>query len=476
VERGIDKRIVSRKIFTVAIKRHENESDNQMKRRQFMFLRAVFLTAWLGTWLFLRPAWGDDHAARMTWWREARFGMFIHFGLYAIPGRGEWVQENEQIPVEEYAKLADQFKPNFGPDGWAATAKAAGMKYMVMTSRHHDGFALFDSKAGDFTSIKTAARRDFVAEYVAAVRKAGLHVGLYYSPLDWRFPGYFNPDLQLKSAEAMREQYHRQVEELLSNYGQIDVLWFDGGEADWLSFGGDWKGSKWVKRPQDQHYRGRFSWEHDKVYAMLRRLQPQIIINGRADMSEDFHSREGDGALGDFDDQHPWELCTTLAGAWGYQPNKSPKSLKTCIQLLAKVAGRDGNLLLNVGPRPDGQIDPPQVQRLHEVGEWLRKYGESIYATRGGPFLPGDYGASTHRDKTIYVHILKWPGDKLTLPAISAKIVRASALTGGKTAFTQTEHGIEISVPPADRSEMDTVIALHLDSSADEIQPVSLDR
>jgi alpha-L-fucosidase len=399
---------------------------------------------------------------RLQWWREARFGMFIHFGLYAIPARGEWVQWNEQIPVNEYAKLANQFRPESGPDLWVAVAKAAGMKYMVLTARHHDGFSLFDSQASDFTSTKTAAHRDFVAEYVAAARKAGLRVGLYYSPLDWRFPGFYFPDLQRENAEAMRTQYHRQMRELLSNYGTIDVLWFDGGEADWLNFGADWVGAKWVKRPAGKHYRGGFNWEHDKVYATLRQLQPQIIINGRADMPEDFHSREGDGALGDFDADHPWELCTTLAGAWGYQAGKSPKSLKDCVQLLAKVAGRDGNLLLNVGPRPDGQIDPPQAQRLREVGAWLDKYGESIYGTRGGPFLPGDYGASTHRDKKIYVHVLNWPTGNLILPAIPAKILRASTLTGGTATFSQSDTAVEVNVPAEQRNEMDTIVVLEL--------------
>jgi alpha-L-fucosidase len=266
------------------------------------------------------------------------------------------------------------------------------------------------------------------------------------------------------------------MQELLSNYGTIDALWFDGGEADWLNFGGDWVGAKWVKRPKDKHYRGGFNWEHDKVYATLRRLQPQVIINGRADMPADFHSREGDGALGDFDAEHPWELCTTLAGEWGYQAGKSPKSLKDCIQLLAKVAGRDGNLLLNVGPRPDGQIDPPQAQRLAEVGAWLAKYGESIYATRGGPFLPGDYGATTHRDKTVYLHVLKWPADKLVLPSIPAKILRVSLLTGGTVTFTQTDAVMEISVPAEHRNEMDTIVVFELDRSADEIKPVALKR
>ena len=419
-----------------------------------------------------QPAKVEDQA-RVNWWREARFGMFIHWGLYAIPGRGEWVQWNEQIPVGEYARLADQFKPkDFNPDSWAELAKAAGMKYTVLTARHHDGFALFDDGANPFTSVNAAAHRDVVGEYVKSVRKAGLGVGLYYSPMDWRFPGYIFPDLQRDSAEAMRAQYHRQMETLLSKYGKIDVLWFDGGETDWLNFGANWKGASWAKRPEGEHYQGGFSWQHDKVHTMLRRLQPEVVINGRADMPEDFRSREGEGALGDFDNQHPWELCSTLAGAWGYQAGKMPQPLDHYIGLLVNVVGRDGNLLLNVGPRPDGQIDPPQVERLREIGAWLAKYGQSIYATRGGPFLPGAYGASTHRDKTIYVHVLKWQGDKLVLPAIPAKVVRAKTLTGGKASFVQSARGVELSVPAAGRSDIDTIIALELDSPAGTIKPV----
>jgi alpha-L-fucosidase len=445
-----------------------------MKRPAFIFRWTVCLAAGLGLCQTFSPAQAGDQDTRIQWWRDAKFGMFIHFGLYAIPGRGEWVQWNEQIPVNEYAKLAGQFNPtNFTLDSWAELAKSAGAKYVVLTSHHHDGFCLFDDGTNTFTSVKSAAHRDFVAEYVKAVRQAGLHIGLYYSPLDWRFPGYILPDIQHQSAEAMREQYHRQVEELLSNYGKIDVLWFDGGETDWLNFSGDWIGAEWKKRPKNQHYHGGFNWQHDQVYTMLRRLQPDILINGRADMPEDFHAREGYGALGDFDNQHPWELCVTIAGAWGYQPNLKPKPLKDYIQLLAKVAGRDGNLLINVGPDRNGRIDAPQAESLREIGNWLGKYGESIYATRGGPFLPGDWGASTHRDKTIYVHVLKWPGDTLVLPAIPAKIVRASALTGNEANFVQSDKGVELSVSVAVRDEMDTIIALQLDSSADAIQPLN---
>jgi alpha-L-fucosidase len=419
----------------------------------------------------------EQHQTRLAAWREARFGLFIHWGLYAIPARGEWVQWNEQIPVEEYAKLADQFKPaNFDPNAWVAAAKAAGMKYMVLTTRHHDGFALFDDPGSDFTSVKTAAHRDFVADYVKAARAGGMLVGLYYSPLDWRFPGFYFPDLYLKNAEEMRDQYHRQMRELLSNYGKIDILFFDGGEKNWLQFGGHWvSGARWEKRPPGQSYQGRFSWQTDQVYAMLRELQPGVVINGRADMPEDFHSREGDRALGDFDADHPWELCTTLAGgAWGWKAGAPIKSLHDSVQLLVKTVGRDGNFILNVGPRPDGQIDPPQVQRLKEIGDWLAKNGESIYATRGGPFLPGTYGVSTYRDQKIYVHVLDWKGaTKLLLPAIPAKVGRTSSLTGGEATVSQTDQGIEITVPISSQNDTDTIVVLELDQPASRIKPVA---
>jgi alpha-L-fucosidase len=415
--------------------------------------------------------------ARIAWWREARFGLFIHWGLYAIPGRGEWVQWNEQIPNEEYAKLAGEFNPqHFDAAAWAQIIRDAGMKYAVLTARHHDGFALFDDPGNTFTSVSTAAHRDFVAEYTKAMRAAGVRVGLYYSPLDWRFPGYILPDIQRASAEAMRAQHHRQMEQLMTNYGPLDVIWFDGGETDWLNFGADWKGAEWKKRPREQHYAGGFRWEHDKVYAQLRRLQPQALINGRADMPEDFRSREGDGALGGFDDEHPWELCTTIVrGAWGWQPNAEVKSLAYLVQLLVKAAGRDGNLLLNVGPRPDGQIDPPQAQRLREIGAWLRQNGESIYGTRGGPWLPGDYGVSTHRGNSIYVHVLQWSGESLILPALPVQVRKASRLNGSPVGFVQNHGRLEFTVPEGARDTIDTIIKLDLETSAAGLTPLAPD-
>jgi alpha-L-fucosidase len=426
----------------------------------------------------LRAQWAPlvtdkDAAARISWWRDAKFGLFMHWGVYSIPARGEWVQWSEQIPVDEYAKLAGQFNPDkFDPDAWAALAKEAGMKYTVLTARHHDGFALFDDPGSDFTSMRSAAHRDFVADYVKAVRKAGLHVGLYYSPLDWRYPGFFFPGIYRPSAEQLRAQYHRQLNQLASNYGKLDIVWFDGGGGDWLGFGGVTFEGGWHARPKDQRYTGAFSWQDDEAVGNLRKLQPSVIINDRTDAAADFRSREGDGALGNFENRYPWELCTTITdGPWGYDPSAKIKPLDHLIRLLVSAVGRDGNFILNVGPRPDGQIDPAQAERLREIGAWLGKYGESIYSTRGGPYLPGDFGVSTYRDKTIYLHILAPAGKTLALPALPAKILSCSALTGGTADCSQSDKGVTVTLE-GNPEAIDTIVALTLASPAAEIHTI----
>jgi len=407
-----------------------------------------------------------DAASRIAWWRDARFGMFIHWGVYSIPGRGEWVQWAEQIPVDQYAKLADQFHPeHFDADAWASVAKAGGMKYMVLTARHHDGFALFDDPGSSFTAMKSAAHRDFVADYVKAVRKAGLGVGLYYSPLDWRFPGFYFPGIYQANAMELREQYNRQIGELASHYGKLDILWFDGGGNEWLGFGGvHFTGSGWESRPKDKPYSGSFDWQDVKTVGHLRQLQPRIILNDRTDAPADFRSREGDGAMGDFDNQQPWELCTTITeGAWGYQPSAKVKPLAQLLHLLVGAVGRDGNMLLNVGPRADGVIDPPQAERLAEMGQWLSQYGESIYGTRGGPWLPGPYGVSTHNGKMVYVHVLQAPKDSsLVLPALPVRVLRAAVLHGADVAFEQTALTLTLKLPQGSTDAIDTVVKLEL--------------
>ncbi len=428
---------------------------------------------------FARAQWAEmvsdkDAAARIAWWRDAKFGLFVHWGVYSIPGRGEWVQWQEQIPVDEYAKLADQFHPDkFDPDAWAALAKEAGMKYTVLTARHHDGFALFDDPESNFTAVKSAAHHDFVADYVTAVRKAGLHVGLYYSPLDWRYPGFFFPGIYRPSADEMRAQYHRQLNELASHYGKLDILWFDGGGGDWLGFGGvRFTGGKWTARPKDQRYSGSFSWQDDEAVNNLRKLQPSIIINDRTDAAADYRSREGDRALGDFENRSPWELCTTITdGPWGYQPDAKIKPLNYLIRLLVSAVGRDGNFILNVGPQPDGQIDPAQAARLREIGAWLHQNGASIYATRGGPYLPGDFGVSTYRGNKVFLHVLNPAGATLTLPALPAKILGCSYLGGGEASCKQGSDGVEVALRKSPDG-IDTIIEITLEGPAAEIKPI----
>lgn len=411
------------------------------------------------------PLAADSHAEkRIEWWREARFGMFIHWGLYSIPARGEWVQWNEQIPRNDYAKLMTEFNPErFSAEQWAQAAKDAGMRYVVLTARHHDGFALFDDPISDFTAMKSAAHRDFIADYVKAVREAGLGVGLYYSPLDWRFPGFFFPDLYMDNAVALREQYRRQTAALATHYGKLDILWFDGGGNEWLGFGGVQFSGKWQARPPEQRYTGKFDWQDDQVVGFLREKQPNIIINDRTDAPADFRSREGDGALGKFDNHTPFELCTTIVeGGWGYQKDAKVKSLPHLLRLLINAVGRDGNFILNVGPRPDGEIDPTQLERLHEIGAWLKVNGESIYGTRGGPWLPGKYGVSTHKGSTVYVHVLNAPQNgELELPNLPFRVVKMTDLSGIAVPYTQDDKHTSIKLLST-ADAIDTIIKVEL--------------
>lgn len=444
-----------------------------------LFFLAISTHVLLAQWA---PLVTDVNAEkRIEWWRGARFGMFIHWGLYSIPARGEWVQWNEQIPRTEYARLMERFNPDhFSAKKWAQVAKDAGMKYVVLTARHHDGFALFDDPGSDFTAIKSAAHHDFVADYVSAVREAGLGVGLYYSPLDWRYPGFFFPDLYMDNAIALRDQYRRQISELATRYGKLDILWFDGGGNEWLGFGGVQFKGKWQARAPDQPYAGRFDWQDDQIVGSLREKQPSIIINDRTDAPADFRSREGDGALGKFDNRTPFELCTTIAeGGWGYQKDAKVKSLAHLIQLLVGAAGRDGNFILNVGPRPDGEIDPAQVERLHEIGAWLKQNGESIYGTRGGPWLPGDYGVSTHKGKAVYLHILHVPESRtLEIPALPVPIVRMSEISGSAVSYSRDDHKLAIKIPVAVANPIDVIIKIELAEpwNTDAVVPVEVDK
>ncbi|MDE3145444.1 MAG: alpha-L-fucosidase [Bacteroidota bacterium] len=369
---------------------------------------------------------------QMKWWQDAKFGMFIHWGLYAIEGKGEWHMFNDKIPAEEYAKLAHQFNPqHFDANIWASVAKNAGMKYMVLTARHHDGFALWNSPSSylHFNSYETAAHRDFIKQYTDACRKAGLAVGIYYSPMDWRFPGYFKPKELSENAALMKKQGYGQVEELMKNYGKIDILWYDGG---WLAHKGSDADAAWF-------------WDPVKLNEMVRRYQPDVVINPRSGWEGDFQCNEGGGIIQGPIINTPWEKCLNLnQTSWGYNPVQNLMTLKEIITMLVNTVDRGGNMLLNVGPDAQGVIPETHIARLNEVGQWLRNYGNSIYGTRPGPFEPVDnyYGSVQKRNK-IFIHLLSIK-DTLQLPPLDKKIVSCKQMSGSSLKFAQNKKGITI--------------------------------
>jgi alpha-L-fucosidase len=384
-----------------------------------------------------------DYARRLRWFHEARFGMFIHFGLYSMLQRGEWTMFHERIRPADYARLARQFEPgHFDANAWADLAHEAGMKYMVLTARHGDGFCLFDSQVSDFTSVKTAAKRDFVAAYVEACRNAGLRVGLYYSLLDWRFPGYFEPEKHPKSAHALVQQAHDQVRELMSNYGPIDELWYDG---DWIGqLGGD----------GPQRDIAAF-WRARELNAMVRRLQPQILINNRCGLSEDLDTPEQNiraSAPG-----RGWEACMTIGdAAWGYvKHSAAPKSVPQLLQNLCVTAAGEGNFLLNVGPKPDGTIRKAETKRLLEIGAWLKAHGEAIYGSQrcdlyGRNDAFAHVGVWTRRGNAAYLHVFRWPsgvnpslrakGPAITIPLVKTRVRSAELLATGQRLRVRQEY------------------------------------
>ncbi|MGO9111264.1 MAG: alpha-L-fucosidase [Thermoguttaceae bacterium] len=419
--------------------------------------------AMLGAWLVLVATASSVSAsgatqgpdkAKLQLWRNARFGMFIHWGPVSLKGTEIGWSRGAQIPIEEYDNLYKHFNPvKFDADQWAAVARTAGMKYLVLTTKHHDGFCLWDTKQTDYNIMRSLFGRDVVKELSTACRKQGLAFGTYYSVCDWHHPDFpmGSPGGSARKPHPNLDRYNQylknQVAELITNYGPLSTLWFDvPQEFD-------------ARRGQD-------------LIAFVRGLQPDILINDRTGAGGDYQTPEQH--VGAFNMAQPWETCMTICQQWAWRPGDRMKSLKECLDILARTAGGDGNLLLNVGPQPTGEIEPRQVQRLGEIGAWLDKYGQSIYGTRGGPLKPAKHVVSTRTGKTIYLHILSWPAEALRLPAIPAKIVGSRVLTGGAVVVKQTGEAVEISLPAADRREIDTIVALELDSPAMSIAPLTV--
>lgn len=369
---------------------------------------------------------------RMKWWTDARFGMFIHWGLYALPARHEWVKNRERTTTEQYQKYFEMFNPDlYDPHEWAKMAKAAGMKYVVLTAKHHEGFCLFDSKFTDYKSTNTPYGKDLIKEYVEAFRAEGLKVGFYYSLIDWHHPDYTvdrnHPQRQetdtayarLNKGRDMnkyREYMKNQVRELLTNYGEISIIWFD------FSFPG-------------KNGKGHADWDSENLLKLTRSLQPGIIVDDRLDLREveggwDFTTPE-QVKVAKWPEMNGkkifWETCQTFSGSWGYYRDETSwKSPAQLIELLVESVSKGGNLLLNVGPTARGTFDLRAQDRLKSMGEWMKYNNRSVYGCTAAPegFTAPPNTLLTYNSvtKRLYIHLLAYPMGSLSLPGMGDKI------------------------------------------------------
>ncbi len=388
-----------------------------------------------------------DRARRMKWWHEARFGMFIHWGLYSVLGRHEWAMEEEGIPVTEYEQLAKRFQP--APNAaraWAKLAKAAGQKYMVMTSKHHEGFCNFDTKLTNYCAPKQGPGRDLVREYIEAARAEGLRFGFYYSLMDWHHPDGARCATDPEARKRFVEYTHGLVQELMSNYGKVDVLWYD---VDWP-----------LKAEQ---------WESARMNKMVFGLQPDIIVNNRNDLPGDFSTPEQEIVAEK--GTRAWESCMTLNDSWGYQKaDDNWKSPKTVIRNLVECSRDGGNYLLNIGPKPDGAIPEGSVRVLTEVGQWLARNGEAIHTTDRCQVRASEFAGFTRRGNTLYMHVHFWPGDTIALGGLTTKVTSAKLLASGQNVkFNQERFRVRFTGLPADAPDH-PVTTIAIECESDPIQ------
>jgi alpha-L-fucosidase len=404
----------------------------------------------------------EERDARMKWWREARFGMFVHWGVYSVPagtyhgrrigGIGEWIMNTAKIPCAEYQQFAKQFNPvKYDADAWVRTAKDAGMKYIVITSKHHDGFAMFDSKASNWNIVKASPfGRDPLKELAAACRKHGIRLGFYYSQAqDWNNPGgaaaggHWDPAQNGSMDDYIKNVAVPQVREILTHYGKISVLWWD--------------------TPIDMN--------HDRAAELISvlKLQPGIIHNNRL----------GGGFRGDTETPEQyvpatgfpgrdWETCMTMNDTWGYKSyDDNWKSSETIIHNLVDIASKGGNYLLNVGPTNEGVIPAPSIERLRAVGSWMRSNGQAIYGTSASPFKKLPWGRCTRKERgdetTLYLHVFNWPADgRLVVPGLKSDVIDARLLRGGRLKTSSAADGVTIEVPAMAPDPISSTVALRI--------------
>jgi len=398
------------------------------------------------------------------WFEDAKFGLFIHWGVYSILGDGEWVMQNQNISIPAYEKLPSFFNPiAYNAEEWVKIAKNAGMKYICITSRHHDGFSMFDSKVTDYTIVKkTPYQKDVLKDLAAACKKEGIKLFFYYSLLDWHNDDYF-PRGSTGNGIAGRKEgdwnayidfMKGQLTELLTNYGEIGGIWFDGD---------------WDKKNADWHY--------DEIYKLIHDLQPQCIIGNNhheaIKKGEDFQMFEKDlpgkssqsfASTSDDISNLPKEVCETINGSWGFNlTDKNHKSEKELIHYLVKAAGYGSNLLLNVGPMPNGEIQAEHQASLAKIGAWLKVNGATIYGTKEGLIPPSENLASTQKDKVIYLHILK-NENVVFIPDFKENIKAMHFYnTKNKVAFkTSMYNGLLIQIPQQEQDAIDTIVEITL--------------
>ncbi|MBN2292453.1 MAG: alpha-L-fucosidase [Pirellulales bacterium] len=391
---------------------------------------------------------------RMKWWRDAKFGMFIHWGLYAVPagewkgkkvdGYGEWIQFKGKIPEKEYAKLQAKFNPTkYDAKKWVSIAKRAGMKYIVITSKHHDGFALFDSKLTDYDIMGGPYGKDLLKPLADACHDQGLEICWYHSILDWH-----NPDAKGENFPEYEKFLRGQLKELVNNYGHIGVLWFDG---------------EWIKEWNEEYGRN--------LEAYLRDMQPDLIVNNRIGKR-----KRSPGDFGTPEQEIPttgmpgwdWETCMTMNGTWGFKSDDhSWKSTEDLLQKLVDIVSKGGNFLLNVGPTAEGIIPPESVKRLEEIGRWMDVNGESIYGTTASPFEKLAWGRATKKPGKLYLHVFDWPADgKLKVPGLTNKVTKAYLLADKSKKPLSVESKADcqiVNVPPKPLDKIDTVVVLEID-------------
>ncbi|MFL5789500.1 MAG: alpha-L-fucosidase [Flavisolibacter sp.] len=390
----------------------------------------------------------------MKGFMEKRFGMFIHFGPVTLRGTEIGWSRNKEVAQDDYDSLYKEFNPVlFNAHAWVKAAKDAGIKYLVITSKHHDGFCLWNTAYSDYSIMHSPFKRDIVGELAKACKEQGIAFGIYFTILDWHDKDYpiHDPYDSTKNVAGnmirFKERMKNELRELITRYKPF-LLWFDGNR--------EWP----------------WTFEDGKeIYSFIKSIDKDVIINNRLGKGE--HTTFSEGSVGDYltpeqkvgayNLKEPWESCITICNQWAWKPNDSMKTLKDCIQILANAAGGGGNLLLNVSPMPDGRMEARQIKRLKEIGCWLKKYGSSIYGTKGGPFPPTINYATTRKGNKIFVHVFNNDSGKVVLPPLpNVKIAKAYLLGGGEVVFNQAEEGIKISMLKVPQDKIISVIVLEL--------------